>query len=98
MCPGPPAPAGLQNTYIQEEDETICEDETSMMDNTLMVDQRYQGLLKLIDDLKNQLIKEKQDRLKQEQEIRSELCKDFNQMLVEIESDWNKRLKDESER
>ena len=51
-----------------------------------------------MDDLKNQLIKEKQDRLKQEQEIRSELCKDFNQMLVEIESDWNKRLKDESER
>ena len=35
------AQPNLQNTYIQEEDETICEgneaNETSMMDHTLMV-------------------------------------------------------------
>ena len=40
LCPGPAAAAagGLQNTLIQEEDETMCEaNETSMMDNTIMV-------------------------------------------------------------
>ncbi len=81
-------------------EETITEDdeaEASVMDAT-MVDQRYEGLLKLVDDLKEQLIKEKQKNITLEKEVRTELCDEFNGMLVEVEKDWEKRLQDERER
>lgn len=61
-------------------------------------DTKYEGLMKLIDDLKNQLIDEKQKNLKMETEIRAELCQEFNQMLVEIEASSEQRLQEEKDR
>ena len=33
-----------------------------------------------------------------EREVRAELCEEFNQMMVEIESTWEKRLQEEKDR
>jgi hypothetical protein len=60
--------------------------------NETAVDQRYNGLLAVIEDLKNQLIEEKQKNIKLEAEVRTELCEEFNKMVVEIESSWEQRL------
>ena len=57
-----------------------------------VVDTKYDGLLKLIDNLKNQLIEEKQKNLKLEAEVRTELCEEFNKMMVDIETSWEQRL------
>lgn len=77
-------------------DSTLM-DETGVMEQTV-VDERYESLLKLIDSLKDQLIKEKQDNITLEQEIRTELCTEFNKMMVDIEESWEKRLQDQKER
>merc|ERR1712088_786847 len=72
---------------------------------TTVIDQRYDGLLKVIENLKEQLIKEKQKNLllerkteNVEKEVRAELCDDFNKMMVEIESNWEQRLQEEKDR
>ncbi len=94
MCPTRPADSTVVDETLMEEDE---EAEASVMDATI-VDQRYEGLMKLVDDLKDQLIREKQKNLTLEKEVRTELCDEFNTMLVEVEKDWEKRLQDERER
>ena len=53
---------------------------------------RYEGLVKLIDSLKEQLIAEKREKVAMESEIRTELCDEFNKMMVQIESGWERRL------
>ncbi len=90
LCIGQQHPT--EGTIMEEE-----ENETTVMETT-MIDARYDGLLKLIDDLKNQLIQEKQEKLTLEKEVRTELCDEFNAMLVETERNWEKRLQDEKER
>lgn len=76
------------------EEDTFCEgDESTTMDDTTVIDERYDGLLKIIDKLKDQLIAEKQDKLKMEVDLRAEMCDEFNKMLVEIEEGHEERLK-----
>lgn len=89
MCPPP---------QIDEELSTLGENDATCLDETMTGDQRYEGLLKLIDNLKDQLIKEKQEKITLEKEVRSELCAEFNKMMVEIEENWEKRLQDQKER
>ena len=91
MCPPPAPPAAVLPAL----------EESGLLENTTMMeeeDERYNGLLKLIDSLKDQLIKEKQEKLTLESEVRSELCEEFNQMMVEIETGWERRLQDQKER
>jgi len=73
--------------------------------DTTVIDQRYDGLLNVIENLKEQLISEKQKNLMLERktetlekEVRAELCEEFNQMMVEIESGWEQRLQEEKDR
>ena len=89
LCPMPDA----TSTTIAEEDDA----DTSDADETA-VDERYNGLLAVIEDLKNQLIEEKQKNLSLETEVRAELCEEFNKMVVEIDSNWEQRLQDERDR
>ena len=85
--------------------ETFNENDETEMQDTTVVDQRYDGLLKVIDNLKVQLIADKQKNLllerkieKVEKDVRAELCEEFNQMMVEIESNWEQRLQEEKDR
>lgn len=71
--------------------------ETTVLEETI-VETKYDGLLKIIDELKNQLIEEKQKNLKLEAEVRTELCEEFNKMMVEIEASWEQRLQMEKDR
>ena len=86
ICPRPDS----DQTCIEEEEDGYA-DVTNMAEETV-VDTKYDGLLKLIDNLKNQLIEEKQKNLKLEAEVRTELCEEFNKMMVDIETSWEQRL------
>ena len=94
MCPGMTSVVAAEAAAPSEQDTTWAGDETTVIEE----DERYEGLLKLIDSLKDQLIKEKQEKLKMESEIRTELCDEFNKMMVEIETGWERRLQDEKDR
>ena len=84
----PPAQENTINESVF--DETL---EETVVDVT-----KYDKLLKLIDDLREELVQEKKEKVTLEKEIRSELCEEFNEMMVEIENRWEQRLKDEKER
>ena len=84
---------------------TVNENDETEIQETTVIDQRYDGLLSVIDGLKEQLISEKQKNLllerkteTVEKEVRSELCDEFNNMMVEIESGWEQRLQEEKDR
>ena len=84
---------------------TVNENDETEIQETTVIDQRYDGLLTVIDGLKDQLISEKQKNLllerkteTLEKEVRSELCDEFNRMMVEIESGWEQRLQEEKDR
>ena len=91
IAPGsllPPRMSSLNISEIQEvEDETVLE-------NTV-VEAQYEGLLKLVDDLKSKLIDERKKNLSLEKNLREELCNEFNQMLVEVEQGYEQRLQDQ---
>ena len=94
-----------QNTTIQEETAFITVNDATEVQETTVIDQRYDGLLNVIESLKEQLIAEKQKNLMLERktetlekEVRAELCEEFNQMMVEIESGWEQRLQEEKDR
>merc|ERR1711997_1379763 len=82
---------------INDFEEDDCADMTNVAEETI-IDTKYDGLIKLIDNLKNQLIEEKQTNLKLESEIRTELCEEFNKMMVDIETSWEQRLQEEKDR
>ena len=91
-----------QNTEIEQtvlEESAMDEDcdATNVMEDTV-IDSRYDGFMKVIDNLKNQLIEERQKNLKLETDIRTELCDEFNNMMVEIETSWQQRLQEEKDR
>ena len=97
-----PKDASVQNetAYV-----TVNENDETEIQETTVIDQRYDGLLSVIDGLKEQLISEKQKNLLLERktesletEVRSELCDEFNKMMVEIESGWEQRLQEEKDR
>ena len=94
-----------QNNTIQEETAFITVNDGTEVPDTTVIDQRYDGLLNVIENLKEQLISEKQKNLmlerkteNLEKEVRAELCEEFNQMMVEIESGWEQRLQEEKDR
>lgn len=94
-----------QNATIQEETAFITVNDATDVQETTVIDQRYDGLLNVIESLKEQLIAEKQKNLMLERktetlekEVRAELCEEFNQMMVEIESGWEQRLQEEKDR
>ena len=102
-------PGGVVIGDVNMEDEsafvTINENDETEMQDTTVIDQRYDGLLSVIDNLKEQLIAEKQKNLlldrkieKVEKEVRAELCDEFNKMMVEIETGWEQRLQEEKDR
>ena len=96
MCPNPGMALEAESTVLEENEEDEYET-TGVMEETV-IDSRYDGFMKVIDNLKNQLIEEKQKNLKLETEVRTELCDEFNIMMVEIETNWEKRLQDEKDR
>ena len=75
MCPMPDA----SSATILEEDDEISDSETTSNNpaEETAVDSRYNGLLSIIDDLKEQLIEEKQKNIKLEAEIRCEFFLTF---------------------
>ena len=90
IAPGsllPPRMSTMNISEIQEVEETV-------LDNTV-VDAQYEGLLKLVDDLKSKLIDERKKNLSLEKNLREELCNEFNQMLVEVEQGYEQRLQDQ---
>merc|ERR1712018_996299 len=94
-----------QNNTIQEETAFITVNDGTEVPDTTVIDQRYDGLLNVIENLKEQLISEKQKNLmlerkteNLEKEVRAELREEFNQMMVEIESGWEQRLQEEKDR
>jgi len=92
----PPRLSTLINISEMEEggdaDETVPE----VMDSTV-VHTQYESLLGLVEDLKQKLIQERKKNQNLEKEIREELCEEFNSMLVEVETGWEKRLQAEKE-
>ena len=91
IAPGsllPPRMSSLNISEIQEvEDETV-------LDNRV-VEAQYEGLLKLVEDLKTKLIDERKKNLSLEKNLREELCNEFNQMLVEVEQGYEQRFQDQ---
>ena len=82
------------------ETSAVLEEEPEDLNETVVESTRYDvnGLLKLIDSLKNDLIEAKQKNIRIEAETRQELCEEFNKMMVEIETDWEKKLQEEKDR
>nr|XP_045606968.1 kinesin-like protein KIF20B isoform X3 [Procambarus clarkii] len=76
---------------IPEEHETDVVEEDDQ-------DERYEALLQLIASLKNELVKIYKEKVELEDHLREELCAEFSQQLVEIESSWSQRLKDQQAR
>ena len=94
ICPRPGLMSDPDSTVLEE---TEIADTTNLAEETV-IDSKYDGLLKVIENLKNQLIEEKQKNLKVESETRTELCEEFNKMLVEVETSWEQRLQEEKDR
>ena len=96
MAPGsfqPPRMSALLN--ISEIEDPPDEEET-VLENTV-VQTQYEGLLKLVEDLKSKLVDERKKNVDLEKNIREELCNEFNNMLVEVEKGYEKRLQVERE-
>jgi len=91
----PPRLSTLIN--ISEMEEVGDNDETvPVMDNTV-VQTQYESLLGLVEELKTKLIEERKKNKNLEREIKEELCEEFNNMLVEVEAGWERRLQAEKE-
>ena len=96
MAPGsfqPPRMSALLN--ISEIEDPPDEEET-ILENTV-VQTQYEGLLKLVEELKGKLVDERKKNDDLEKNIREELCNEFNNMLVEVEKGYEKRLQVERE-
>ena len=61
------------------------------MDNTV-VQTEYEVLLNLVESLKSKLKEERTKNLNLEKNIREELCNEFNQMMVDVEQGYEKRI------
>ena len=62
-----------------------------MMDNTV-VQTEYEVLLNLVESLKSKLKEERTKNMTLEKNIREELCNEFNQMMVDVEQGYEKRI------
>ena len=77
---------------LDEGDDTVEEP----LEETV-VQTQYESLLTLVEDLKKKLIEERKKNTVLERDLRSELCEEFNAMLVEVEGNWEARLREEKE-
>ena len=99
MAPGslkPPRMSSLMNISEIQDPEDEEEEEETMLENTV-VQAQYEGLLKLVEDLKGKLIEERKKNVNLEKNLREELCNEFNNMLVEVEQGYEERLQAERE-
>ena len=95
MVPNPGIKMNTETTVFEEEEDA---DETNEALEETVIDQRYDGFMKVIDTLKNQLIEEKQKNLKIETEVRTELCDEFTTMMADVEKQHEQRLQEEKDR
>ena len=95
MVPNPGIKMNTETTVYEEEEDA---DETNEALEETVIDQRYDGFMKVIDTLKNQLIEEKQKNLKIETEVRTELCDEFTTMMADVEKQHEQRLQEEKDR
>ncbi|XP_076057824.1 uncharacterized protein LOC143035120 isoform X2 [Oratosquilla oratoria] len=58
-------------------------------------DERYDELIEMIEKLKNELVSERKSKYEMEVKLRDELCNEFSKQIVEIESSWSERLRNE---
>ena len=79
---------------LDEGDDTV--EEVEPLEETV-VQTQYESLLTLVEDLKKKLIEERKKNTVLERDLRSELCDEFNAMLVEVEGNWEARLREEKE-
>ena len=79
---------------LDEGDDTV--EEVEPLEETV-VQTQYESLLALVEDLKKKLIEERKKNTVLERDLRSELCEEFNAMLVEVEGNWEARLREEKE-
>ena len=79
---------------LDEGDDTV--EEIEPLEETV-VQTQYESLLALVEDLKKKLIEERKKNTVLERDLRSELCEEFNAMLVEVEGNWEARLREEKE-
>ena len=77
---------------LDEGDDTVEEP----LEDTV-VQTQYESLLTLVEDLKKKLVEERKKNTVLERDLRSELCEEFNTMLVEVEGNWEARLREEKE-
>ena len=91
----PPRLSTLIN--ISEVEEGTNDDTEVEGSHETYVDSQYEGLCKLVEELNQKLKEERKKNQTLEKEVREELCEEFNQMLVEVESGWEKRLQAEKE-
>ena len=91
----PPRLSTLIN--VSEVDEGTNDDTEVEGSHETYMDSQYEGLCKLVEELNQKLKEERKKNQTLEKEVREELCEEFNQMLVEVESGWEKRLQAEKE-
>ena len=96
MAPGSFQPPRLSSLLNISEIEDPGEEDETVLDNTV-VQTQYEGLLKLVEDLKAKLIDERKKNSDLEKNIREELCNEFNNMLVAVEQGYEDRLQAERE-
>ncbi|QQP51413.1 Uncharacterized protein FKW44_012767 [Caligus rogercresseyi] len=94
----PPARSTLVPEKVQEEEGAREEEEDESSEEEEEDDSHYEALNNLISDLERRLREEKRKNATLESDIRMELCKEFNVMMVNRETEWQQRLKDTTER
>ncbi|XP_040565235.1 uncharacterized protein [Lepeophtheirus salmonis] len=97
-----------RNTIIWENPEarsTLCppnqideEDESDVESSEEINETHYEALTNLINDLERRLLEEKRKNESLESDIRTELCNEFNIMIMNVEKEWQTRMKETTER
>ena len=82
------------STFVQEEQRARVREAEGGHTDTEGAEP-FEGLVNLVEDLKNELLTERRKNSVLEQELRTELVEEFNKMLVEVEGSWETRLKEE---
>ncbi|CAB4061465.1 KIF20 [Lepeophtheirus salmonis] len=97
-----------RNTIIWENPEarsTLCppnqideEDESDVESSEEINETHYEALTNLINDLERRLLEEKRKNESLESDIRTELCNEFNIMMMNVEKEWQTRMKEATKR
>nr|XP_040565182.1 kinesin-like protein KIF20A [Lepeophtheirus salmonis]XP_040565183.1 kinesin-like protein KIF20A [Lepeophtheirus salmonis] len=97
-----------RNTIMWENPEarsTLClqnkideKDESDIESSEEVNETHYEALTNLINDLEQRLVEEKRKNVSLESDIRTELCNEFNTMIMNVEKEWQTRMKETTER